>query len=170
MISPINFPRKPQKILWSLKISIWWYADLKSNVKMKSPFRNISLATEVSSYLYLNLCKCGLISLQSRTKRDLPFLFFATVNGLTTLGILSTFDTHPLFNKFCHSFVTKSLSFKADLLLRNTTDDGSVLKEFYSQPWSIKQCFCLLHFLPIHSPLISNDQQDYNCLINCYLL
>lgn len=56
-----------------LKISICWYAYLRSIVKMKSPLFNISLAIEASSYLHLNLCKCEFIYLQSKTKPELQF-------------------------------------------------------------------------------------------------
>lgn len=101
----------------------------------KTPFFNISLAIKVSSYLYLNLYKCGCICLQSRTKRGLPYLlvFSCFVFFLHPSVDLQLWEyywhlKHTLFrNKLSIFFFTNLLTFNADLLLRNTFENGSIL-------------------------------------------
>lgn len=73
VILSTSHENKKKNSLFLLKISICWYAYLRSIVKMKSPLFNISLAIEASSYLHLNLCKCEFICLQSKTKPGLQF-------------------------------------------------------------------------------------------------
>lgn len=147
---------KSQEILcvhWKFQYDGWQIWDQMRN---KTPFFNISLAIKVSSYLYLNLYKCGCICLQSRTKRGLPYLlvfscfvFFASVSGFTTLGILLTFKTH-------HFFGTNFPFFFPQICWRSTQTCyyvtllkmGRFWMEFYNLPWSIEQCIYLPRFFP----------------------
>jgi hypothetical protein len=55
----------------------------KSELKIKSPTSNISLAILPSSYLNLYLCKLELMCLQSSTNRGLLDLLCANISGLT---------------------------------------------------------------------------------------
>ena len=80
-----------------------------TKVNRKYHFLNISSATFISSYLYLNVCRNLFICLQSNTKPGLPFLLYATVSGLTTLRIRVTCETTPFLIKLSTSSCTKDI-------------------------------------------------------------
>ena len=75
-----------------------------SKPNMYAPFSNIFLATFIFSYLNLNWCNFSLMLRQSKTKLGLPFMLYATVKGLITVGFLAISEMHFLtafFFIFC---------------------------------------------------------------------
>lgn len=123
----------------------------------KTPFFNISLAIKVSSYLYLNLYKCGCICLQSRTKRGLPYLlvFSCFVFFLHPSVDLQLWEyywhlKHTLFRNKLSIFFFPQICWRSTQTCYYVTllKIGRFWMEFYNLPWSIEQCIYLPRFFP----------------------
>lgn len=122
----------------------------------KTPVFNISLAIKVSSYLYLNLYKCGCICLQSRTKRGLPillvfscFVFFLHPSVDLQLWEYYWHLKHTLFrNKLSIFFSQICWRSMQTCYYVTLLKMGQFWMEFYNLPWSIEQCIYLPRFFP----------------------
>ena len=125
---PLMQQENPRYFWWPSKMSRWWYPDLKSVLKKKSPLPKRFWNVLKSSYLNFWTRRCLLIYLRSKINLNcLPLS--ATDKGLTvcTSPQLISF-TQPWTNSLRISEVTKSGWFLTDWLFSKTAGSGFVTK------------------------------------------